>query len=125
MWKLFSFPKARHKNKNTASRSTAASSPSTFNDGDYRAVKILYSRQACDEVKALQDNVYLCGEAPWLPLSGCTSKSECRCRYLRLSDRRTYNRRDSDNGLPGALVSSERRRLGDRRRSSLRIGVLQ
>jgi len=85
---------------------------------DFRAIKIVSSdKRMCEAAKALSDKVYLCREAPWLPLDLCTNSNNCFCRYTHLDDRRSAMRRDVDNGLPGFGVDTERRRRGDRRRS--------
>ncbi len=56
-----------------------------------------FSCQAADDLKNVR---YLADEAPMLPLAGCSSPSECRCRYEHFDDRRTDARRESDVGLP-------------------------
>jgi len=85
---------------------------------DFRAVQIIARRNgACDAVRAMEDKVFLIREAPLLPLQDCTCRTSCACKYKHLNDRRTYSRRDEDNGLPGRLVALEKRRVGDRRKS--------
>lgn len=54
--------------------------------------------------------------APRLPLMGCTTPTDCSCRYLKNADRR-----DSDRRLLGAtetgrwFAGTESRKLGGRR----------
>ena len=78
-------------------------------------------KKTCRPVAALAGNVYLCDEAPWLPLSNCNMRDECKCYYVHQEDRRTELRRDRDNGLPGIRVDRDRRRMKDRRKSAVAV----
>jgi hypothetical protein len=55
----------------------------------YPAVSVRSSSQ-CDAQRAIKGQRFLGGEAPALPLEGCTA-SICDCRYVHHVDRRTGN----------------------------------
>lgn len=98
-------------------KSKPANTANTPEKNPYRAVRIKANRQkACSAMQGLSKDVFLCSEAPWLPLEACETKNACRCRYEHLSDRRTYLRRDTDNGLPDARVDRDHRSHAERRR---------
>ncbi len=83
----------------------------------FRAVKIVCDQhQACEQVQPFITQVFLCSDAPWLPLSVCTHRDSCVCHYQHLDDRRLTLRRDADHGLPNRDIERDRRLEGDRRR---------
>jgi hypothetical protein len=83
----------------------------------YSAVEIRPRSGACDAARALQGRRFLSTDAPALPLAKCTA-APCRCRFAKLSDRRTDGRRLEHDGLSAALfLPSNRRKRRDRRRT--------
>jgi hypothetical protein len=59
---------------------------------------------------------FLAKDAPQLPLTGCTMRSLCECRYIKHRDRRGESRRFVDfSSAALRYVGSERRHLLDRR----------
>ena len=85
----------------------------------YQAVRIQFDRrQACEAVRALEQDVFLGRQAPPLPLPDCSRIGTCKCAYRHQSDRRADMRRDTDHGLPERLYEQQERRSGlaDRRR---------
>lgn len=109
--------------RNSAARKWQADGDKTVRKVNaFSAVKVGFkSRMACEEVKGLKDSVFLSREAPLLPLPNCTQNNACECRYIHLEDRRTYLRRDTDNGLPPQSRENERRARRDRRRQTADI----
>ena len=85
----------------------------------FRAVKVVCGyNQACEETQRVTAQVFLCAEAPWLPLPNCPHRESCQCHYLHLDDRRLLLRRDTDNGLPQRDIDLDRRGyLRDRRQA--------
>lgn len=83
---------------------------------DYRAVQIQPGKEACKRVQELSTRVFLCREAPFVPLEYCACRDQCKCRYIHFDDRRQNLRRNADNGLPAGYVENERRARADRRK---------
>jgi hypothetical protein len=70
---------------------------------------------ACEPARGLRGQRYLANEAPALPLPGCTAP-HCSCAFVKLSDRRTDDRRLDHAGLSASLfLSKNRRDQGGRR----------
>lgn len=88
---------------------------------EYRAVKIKPGRVTCDAVAEISASMYLCNEAPLLPLTNCSRNDNCKCRYEHFSDRRQFLRRESDIGFPHKLVDNERRARIERRNSEFSV----
>lgn len=102
----------------------------------YHCVAIRYpGDQACEAVRKLEPKShlsgraplfiethkrYLSGEAPLLPLPGCTA-TYCQCRYVHYEDRREHNRRHLYQQQHAASIPTsvgrERRSGTDRRRN--------
>lgn len=84
--------------------------------GDFRAVEIAPGAMCCTAAKRAMGKSYLLRAAPRLPLMGCTTPTNCSCRYLKNADRR-----ESDRRLFGATETKrwfaglENRKLGGRR----------
>ena len=73
------------------------------------------SVSACEAARALEGERFLANQSPALPLAGC-SKARCDCRFAKLSDRRTDDRRWGHDGLNAAMFNTaQRRKLADRR----------
>lgn len=82
----------------------------------YHAISIAVGRATCREVEALIGARFLAGEAPRLPLRGC-SINECRCRYVHHADRRSEgDRRLRDLWRMGTVHAGEDRRNSSGRR---------
>lgn len=66
----------------------------------YTAVQVVPPslEASCDAVRAIAGQRFLAEEAPRLPLTDC-DRSDCDCKYLHYTDRRTYVRRDGDVGV--------------------------
>jgi hypothetical protein len=100
----------------------AESRPKPKTQGEYHAVAIKYSENACNAAKAMTGRRFLASAAPQLPLAKCDAH-KCRCKYVHYEDRRKKNDRRS----PFAHLSKtdgtgsferERRKKTDRRKSS-------
>lgn len=67
----------------------------------FHAVSIESSELSiCNAAAELHSKQFLADEVPALPLDACSDPSNCRCVYRHFDDRRTGNRRDTDEGLP-------------------------
>jgi hypothetical protein len=81
----------------------------------FASVEIRPGGGACEAARALKGKRFLSTQAPALPLSGCTA-TRCGCNFVKLSDRRTDDRRFGHHGLKAALfLNAERRKPTDRR----------
>jgi hypothetical protein len=81
----------------------------------FAAVEIRRRSGACEAARALDGQRFLANRSPALPLAGCT-KTRCECRFSKLSDRRTDDRRWEHDGLSAAMFNTaQRRKLADRR----------
>ncbi len=90
-----------------------ASTPRTKNP--WRAVSIKpRSINPCKKVHTISEIRFLIDEAPTLPLEGCNKIDDCRCYYVRHSDRRSDEiRRDIDLGISRYTYVKQERRRGD------------
>jgi len=61
--------------------------------GDFRSVSVAPSIMCCTVAARAAGRSYLLGEAPRLPLQGCTTPAECSCKYRKKVDRREGDRR--------------------------------
>lgn len=75
----------------------------------FDAVEIQARHTACLAALRLRGKRYLAGEAPALPLTGCTA-AQCSCSFVKLSDRRTEDRRLEHEGLSASLFRANDRR---------------
>lgn len=81
----------------------------------FAAVEIRRRSGACGAARALEGQRFLVNQSPALPLAGCANK-HCDCRFVKLSDRRTDDRRWGHDGLSAAMFNTaQRRKLTDRR----------
>jgi hypothetical protein len=81
----------------------------------FAAVEIRRRSGACEAARALDGKRFLANQSPALPLAGCT-KAHCECRFAKLSDRRTDDRRWEHDGLSAAMFNTaQRRKLAGRR----------
>ena len=93
--------------------------PQSKDRGEYRAVAIKYSENACDAAKAMTGRRFLSNAAPRLPLPECDFL-ECRCQFANHDDRRAGRDRRSPFDPTGATdgtgsYEKERRERTDRR----------
>jgi hypothetical protein len=75
----------------------------------FAAVEIVWRGGACDAARAVAGQRFLADQSPALPLAGCT-KARCDCRFAKLSDRRTEQRRWEYERLTMAMFTTARRR---------------
>ena len=85
----------------------------TSTENNYHAVLICSSPDSCSLVQSLEDYAFLSGEAPRLPLSGCTEN--CQCTYQHLDDRRHKIRREEDDGIYSFFEGPDLRLIPGRR----------
>jgi hypothetical protein len=100
----------------------AESRPQPKNEGEYHAVAIQYSENACDAAKAMTGRRFLSNAAPRLPLPECDFL-ECRCQFTHYDDRRASRDRRSPFAPAGATdgtgsYEKERREKTDRRKQA-------
>lgn len=84
----------------------------------HHCVEVCAGDRACEAVRRLGNSRYLPGEAPALPVSGCTEQA-CACGYIHHEDRRVDDRRNPCGqwrNLPHG-IEGERRSRNDRRAS--------
>ena len=80
----------------------------------YRCVVLVPGMDSCAGAQALAGSRLLASDAPVLPVEGCDVR--CNCSYRRYSDRRSENRRRTDDGLSDDIIySAEEKRGRDRR----------
>lgn len=86
--------------------------------GPFHCVAVRPRGKACVAVRALQGHRFLAGEAPNIPVPGCTS-AVCRCGYVHFDDRRLAERRNpyrpppmhhDDHQAPNRRARRDRRR---------------
>ena len=97
----------------------AESRPSERTKGEYHAVAIKYSENACDAAKAMTGRRFLSNAPPRLPLPECDFL-ECRCQFAHYDDRREGRDRRSPFAHAGSTdgtgsYEKERRERADRR----------
>lgn len=80
---------------------------------------------ACEVVKSMSGRRFLPGQAPNLPLAGC-SAARCNCKYVHFDDRRSGERREDRGAQVRKLQSLDwaERRYGRGRRKTDRRGML-
>ena len=101
---------------------TAESTPVPRHQGEYHAVAIKYSENACDAAKAMTGRRFLSTAAPHLPLPDCDFL-DCRCQFAQYDDRRVGHDRRSPFAPAGATdgtgsYEKERRERTDRRKDA-------
>lgn len=94
-------------------------SPDPLATASFRAVVIRTGSGCCDAVRALAGQRFLASEAPGLPVAGC-NRTQCRCSFQRLGDRRGGDERRFGLGSFGGFGTTrgqrEQRAGRDRRR---------
>ncbi|HUF21745.1 MAG TPA: hypothetical protein VMP00_13455 [Burkholderiales bacterium] len=85
----------------------------------YHAVSIRPGAPACRVARDLEDQRFLSGSAPRIPLAGC-DVSDCSCRFAHHDDRRAGDDRRTPYppsiGLDAGSTGAEQRLTPDRRR---------
>jgi len=99
----------------------AESRPKLSSEGEYHAVAIKYSENACDAAKAMTGRRFLSRAAPNLPLAGCDFH-DCQCKFAHYPDRRSkidrrspFNHRSMTDG--SGSFEREKRQAKDRRKN--------
>ena len=103
----------------SAKQSTA---PVAERRSPWHAVSVVSSAACCPAALSQVGIRFLSKEAPGLPLSACSMRSECRCSYQHHDDRRGLSRRIPDLLSPGRVAygGQERRRERGRRSTDLK-----
>ena len=99
----------------------AEASPKSEIQGEFRAVAMQYSENACDAAKAMTGRRFLATEAPELPLKECDF-DDCRCTFDHFSDRRSKSDRRAPFAHPGQTERTgtfeREKRQADRRKNT-------
>lgn len=109
----------RRRQKALAAAALESARRLSHKDSRYHAVAIRFPANACAAAKAMAGVRHLAGEAPPLPLPGCTA-ARCECRFVHYDDRRSGKDRRSPfaaGGMAGGTgkFAVERRDGKDRR----------
>ena len=94
-------------------------------DPEHWGVRIVAAsgQRACPSVRDLLGKDFPIGAKPQLPSPNCEFRSQCRCRYVKLFDRRNESRRSGfDRRVRGPRFAedhSPRRSGRDRRRKDI------
>ena len=83
----------------------------------FQAISIYRGLVCCDMARKFSEHRFLVRDAPTLPLSGCSMREKCHCKYIKHWDRRAEPRRLIDFGVASRLFDGRERRArrGDRR----------
>jgi hypothetical protein len=83
----------------------------------FQAISIYRGVICCDMARKFSEHRFLVRDAPPLPLSGCSMREKCHCKYVKHRDRRAEPRRLIDFGVASRLFDGRERRArgGDRR----------
>jgi len=84
-------------------------------DGDFRAVEISPRVLCCEASRRVAGKRYLIGQAPRMPLMGCTMPMACSCTFLKSKDRRDGDRRLLGAGTSRWFAGVESRKYVGRR----------
>jgi hypothetical protein len=95
-------PRASAAVPNSGTAKPAVAKPVNNIGNPFRAVSIKAGTGPCAAVKALQDERFLIGTVPHIPLADCGSKS-CTCKYVHHEDRRLP---DDERRAPAALTTN-------------------
>ena len=83
----------------------------------FQAISIYRGMICCAMARKFSEHRFLVRDAPPLPLSGCTMREKCHCKYVKHRDRRGEPRRLIDFGVVSRIFDGrERRSRGGRRR---------
>ena len=98
---------------NARPRAAAAAKPQP--GSPFGSVEIQARGVPCNAANAISGARFLAGEAPSLPLPRCDAE-RCRCRFVKLADRRTEDRRIEQSGIHKSLfLANDRREDAGRR----------
>jgi len=98
--------------KNDKKPATGATAPRP-----YQSVGIYHGTICCAAAKQVEGYRFLAKNSPQLPLSDCTMRGTCECRYMKFQDRRDGSRRLIEFGLkPTLFAASEKRKAMGRRK---------
>jgi len=82
----------------------------------FQAISIYRGVVACDIARKFGEHRFLAKDAPPLPLSGCSMRERCQCRYIKHRDRRGESRRLVDFGVSVRMFDGRERRSNPGRR---------
>jgi hypothetical protein len=108
-WSLF---------KTAAVKPSVAAKPAP---SPFHAVEIVSLGACCQAAREAREVRFLSKDAPpTLPLAACDIPAACRCRYRHHEDRRSFNRRASDQvwGSASPVASERERRRSTGRRAT-------
>jgi hypothetical protein len=109
----------------TTSRPAA---PPKLPRSQFHAVEIVSAGACCQAARQAREIRFLSSEGPpSLPLAACDFPATCRCKYRHHDDRRTFQRRASDQvwGSSSPVPAErERRRAVGRRADDRRAALL-
>ena len=91
-----------------------------MNKKSYPAVTVVAAAECCLAVRSLNGRVMLAAEAPTLPLAQCSTPRQCRCRFVKHTDRRDLGEERRLTYASQAAIwyaGSERRQAVSRRES--------
>jgi hypothetical protein len=83
----------------------------------FQAISIYRGVVACDMARKFGEHRFLAKDAPPLPLTGCSMRERCQCRYIKHRDRRGESRRLVDFGVSVRMFDGRERRSSQGRRS--------
>jgi len=82
----------------------------------FQSISILHGIRCCTAAKDVEGYRFLSRHAPPLPLTECSMRKTCECRYIKFQDRRGNARREGEFGMKATLfAASERRKSRERR----------
>jgi hypothetical protein len=82
----------------------------------FQSISILHGTVSCASARKISGYRFLAKNSPQLPLSECTMRATCDCRYTKHNDRRNDSRRLVDFGVkPILFAARERRAMRGRR----------
>jgi hypothetical protein len=96
-------PASKTPKKAPAKTATAAPRP-------FQAIGIYHGTVCCAAAKKAEGYRFLAKQAPPIPLTECTMRSKCECRYMKFHDRRGSPRRLTEFGLRETLFAAAERR---------------
>lgn len=82
----------------------------------FGAVEIHTRSGCCEAARSLEGQRFLAKQAPALPLPDCTA-AQCSCKFGKLTDRRTEDRRLEQGAISSSLFMASNRREKSERRS--------
>jgi hypothetical protein len=76
----------------------------------FQAISIYRGLVCCEMARRFSEHRFLVRDAPQLPLSGCTMRKTCQCKYIKHKDRRSEPRRLIDFGVASRMFDGKERR---------------